>query len=157
MTRQLHHHIGGREQAGRSGRHGEVFDPASGQVAAQVPLADAGEVRAVVDAAQAAFPAWAATPPVQRARVMFRLRALVERDAEALARTITAEHGKTLSDARGEVTRGLEVVEFASGIPHLLKGEYSAEVGRGVDSWSERSPLGVVACSEWIVARARSP
>ncbi|MCR6687445.1 CoA-acylating methylmalonate-semialdehyde dehydrogenase [Pseudoxanthomonas sp.] len=145
MTRQLHHHIGGREQPGTGGRHGEVFDPATGQVAAHVPLADAGEVAAAVDAAQAAFPAWAATPPLQRARVMFRLRALVERDADALARTITAEHGKTISDARGEVTRGMEVVEFAAGIPHLLKGEFSAEVGRGVDSWSERAPLGVVA------------
>ena len=144
MTRHLHHFIAGREQAG-SGPHGEVFDPASGQVAARVPLADAGDVRAAVDAAQSAFPGWAATTPLQRARVMFRLRALIERDADALARTITAEHGKTLSDARGEVTRGLEVVEFASGIPHLLKGEYSAEVGRGVDSWSERTPLGVVA------------
>ncbi|AKC85818.1 CoA-acylating methylmalonate-semialdehyde dehydrogenase [Pseudoxanthomonas suwonensis] len=145
MTRQLHHHIGGRERPGSSGRHGDVYDPATGHVAAHVPLADAGDVRAAVDAARAAFPAWAATPPLQRARVLFRLRALIERDSDALARTITAEHGKTLSDARGEVTRGLEVVEFASGIPHLLKGEHSAEVGRGVDSWSERAPLGVVA------------
>ncbi|WP_372012619.1 CoA-acylating methylmalonate-semialdehyde dehydrogenase [Pseudoxanthomonas sp. 10H] len=144
MTRTLHHHIGGRPHAG-DGDHGEVFDPATGQVTARVPLAGSDDVRVAVDAAQAAFPAWAATPPLQRARVMFRLRALLERDADALARTITAEHGKTLSDARGEVTRGMEVVEFASGIPHLLKGEYSAEVGRGVDSWSERAPLGVVA------------
>ena len=145
MTRQLHHHIAGRERPGGGGHHGEVFDPATGQVAAHVPLADADDVRMAVDAAQAAFPAWAATPPLQRARVMFRLRALIERDADALARTITAEHGKTISDARGEVTRGMEVVEFAAGIPHLLKGEFSAEVGRGVDSWSERAPLGVVA------------
>ncbi|KAF1690437.1 CoA-acylating methylmalonate-semialdehyde dehydrogenase [Pseudoxanthomonas koreensis] len=145
MTRQLHHHVGGRERPGGDSRHGDVYDPATGQVSARVPLADAAEVRAAVDAAHAAFPAWAATPPLQRARVMFRLRALVERDADALARTITSEHGKTLSDARGEVTRGMEVIEFASGIPHLLKGEHSAEVGRGVDSWSERAPLGVVA------------
>src|SRR5690606_8295217 len=126
-------------------RHGEVFDPATGQVGAQVPLASIGEVRAAVDAAHGAFPAWAATPPLQRTRVMFRLRSLLERDADLLARMITAEHGKTLSDARGEVTRGMEVVEFAAGIPHLLKGEYSAAVGREVDSWSERVPLGVVA------------
>jgi malonate-semialdehyde dehydrogenase (acetylating)/methylmalonate-semialdehyde dehydrogenase len=145
MTRPLHHRIGGREHPGSDGRHGDVYDPATGQVSARVPLADAAEVRAAVDAAHAVFPAWAATPPLQRARVMFRLRALIERDAEALARTITSEHGKTLSDARGEVVRGMEVVEFASGIPHLLKGEHSAEVGRGVDSWSERAPLGVVA------------
>ncbi len=145
MTRQLHHYIGGQARPGTGGRHGDVFDPATGQVAAQVPLASGAEVGAAVDAAQAAFPAWAATPPLQRARVMFRLRALLERDADVLARLITAEHGKTLSDARGEVTRGMEVVEFSSGIPHLLKGEYSAAVGRDVDSWSERMPLGVVA------------
>ena len=144
MAVQLHHHIGGREVPG-TGPHGDVFDPATGQVAAQVPLGGAAEVAAAVDAAAAAFPGWAATTPLQRARVLFRLRGLIERDADALARTIVAEHGKTLSDARGEVTRGLEVVEFACGIPHLLKGEYSAEVGRGVDSWSERAPLGVVA------------
>jgi len=145
MTATLHHHIAGQPVAGRSGRLGPVFNPATGQVAAQVPLGDAGDVGAAVDAAQAAFPGWAATTPLQRARVMFRLRGLIERDADILARIITSEHGKTLSDARGEVTRGLEVVEFAAGIPHLLKGEFSAEVGRGVDSWSERAPLGVVA------------
>jgi methylmalonic acid semialdehyde dehydrogenase len=145
MTRQLHHYIAGQARPGAAGRHGEVFDPATGQVSAHVPLASGAEVRAAVDAAQAAFPGWAATPPLQRARVMFRLRALIERDADVLARLITSEHGKTLSDARGEVTRGMEVVEFAAGIPHLLKGEYSAAVGRDVDSWSERMPLGVVA------------
>src|SRR5690606_37204258 len=145
MTRQLHHYIAGQARPGAAGRHGEVFDPATGQVSAHVPLASGAEVRAAVDAAQAAFPGWAATPPLQRARVMFRLRALIERDADVLARLITSEHGKTLSDARGEVTRGMEVVEFAAGIPHLLKGEYSAAVGRDVDSWSERLPLGVVA------------
>ncbi|ADV27950.1 methylmalonate-semialdehyde dehydrogenase [Pseudoxanthomonas suwonensis 11-1] len=145
MTRQLHHYIAGQARPGAGGRNGEVFDPATGQVTAQVPLASTAEVRAAVDAAQAAFPAWAATPPLQRARVMFRLRALIERDADQLAKMITSEHGKTLSDARGEVTRGMEVVEFAAGIPHLLKGEYSASVGRDVDSWSERMPLGVVA------------
>ncbi|HET6397494.1 MAG TPA: aldehyde dehydrogenase family protein, partial [Pseudoxanthomonas sp.] len=143
MTK-LPHHIGGRAVPG-TGDHGEVFDPATGRATAQVPLGGAGEVRAAVDAAAAAFPAWAMTPPLQRARVMFRLRALIERDADTLARTIVSEHGKTLSDARGEVVRGMEVVEFACGIPHLLKGEHSSEVGRGVDSWSERAPLGVVA------------
>ncbi|WP_037060994.1 CoA-acylating methylmalonate-semialdehyde dehydrogenase [Pseudoxanthomonas suwonensis] len=145
QIRQLTHHIRGPVAAAPDARLSPVFDPSSGAVTAQVPLADAGQVRAAVDAAQAAFPAWAATPPLQRARVMFRLRALIERDADELARTITSEHGKTLSDARGEVTRGMEVVEFAAGIPHLLKGEHSPEVGRGVDSWSERAPLGVVA------------
>src|SRR5690606_5977820 len=145
MPGQLHLDIAGQARPAAAGRRGEVFDPATGQVSARVPRASGAEVRATVDAAQAAFPGWAATPPLQRARVMFRLRALLERDADLLARMVTAEHGKTLADARGEVTRGMEVVEFAAGIPHLLRGEYSASVGRDVDSWSERMPLGVVA------------
>ena len=133
MTRQLQHHIGGREQPGNSARYGDVFDPASGQVSARVPLAGADDVQAAVAAAQAAFPDWAATPPLQRARVMFRLRSLIERDADALARTITSEHGKTLADARGDVTRGLEVAEFCIGAPHLLKGEFTDSAGPSID------------------------
>jgi malonate-semialdehyde dehydrogenase (acetylating)/methylmalonate-semialdehyde dehydrogenase len=126
-------------------RHGEVFDPATGTASKRVPLASAEDVRAAVDAAAAAFPAWAATTPLNRARVMFRFKELLERHAGDLAAIITSEHGKVLSDARGEVTRGLEVVEFACGIPHLLKGEHSMNVGRDVDSWTEYSPLGVAA------------
>ena len=140
------HWIAGAAQPARAGeRRADVYDPARGRVVAQVPLADAAQVEAAVAAARAAFPGWAATPPLQRARVLFRFRALLERDADALAAAITREHGKTLADARGELTRGMEVVEFACGIPHLLKGEHSSEVGRGVDSWSELAPLGVVA------------
>ena len=126
-------------------RHADVFDPATGQVTKRVPLASADDVRAAVDAAAAAFPNWAATTPLNRARVMFKFKELLERHADDLAAIITSEHGKVLSDAKGEVTRGLEVVEFACGIPHLLKGEHSMNVGRDVDSWSEYAPLGVVA------------
>ena len=145
MTETLSHFIQGRKVAGDGGRHGEVFDPATGAVSAHVPLASASDVRSAVDAAAAAFPAWAETTPLNRARVMFRFKELLERHATDLARIITSEHGKVLSDARGEVTRGLEVVEFACGIPHLLKGEHSMNVGRDVDSWSEYAPLGVAA------------
>ena len=143
--RRIPHFIHGQPRDGTSGRWGEVFDPATGAVQAQVALASADEVSAAVAAAQAAFPAWAATPPLARARVLFRYKALLEEHAGELAAAITAEHGKVLADARGEVTRGIEVVEFACGAPQLLKGEHSMDVGRDVDSWSEYSPLGVVA------------
>ena len=143
--RRIPHFIHGQPRDGTSGRWGEVFDPATGAVQAQVALASADEVSAAVAAAQAAFPAWAATPPLARARVLFRYKALLEEHAGELAAAITAEHGKVLADARGEVTRGIEVVEFACGAPQLLKGEHSTDVGRDVDSWSEYSPLGVVA------------
>ncbi|MBX3711458.1 MAG: CoA-acylating methylmalonate-semialdehyde dehydrogenase [Lysobacter sp.] len=138
------HHIAG-QAIDTSSRHADVFDPATGAVARRVALASVDDVRTAVDAAQAAFPGWAATTPLNRARVMFRFKELLERHAGDLAAIITSEHGKVLSDARGEVTRGLEVVEFACGIPHLLKGEHSMNVGRDVDSWSEYAPLGVVA------------
>jgi len=139
------HFVAGLENEGRSGHDAPVFDPATGRIAARVPLANVDEVGEAVAAAAAAFPAWAATPPHVRARVLFRLRDLVEHHADRLAAIITAQHGKTLSDARGELTRGLEVVEFACGVPQLLKGEYSELVGRGVDAVSMRQPLGVVA------------
>ncbi|TXH66732.1 MAG: CoA-acylating methylmalonate-semialdehyde dehydrogenase [Lysobacteraceae bacterium] len=138
------HHIGG-QKVERGGRYGDVFDPANGAATKRVPLACVDIVREAVDAAIAAAPAWAETTPLNRARVMFRFKELLERHAGDLAAIITAEHGKVLSDARGEVTRGLEVVEFACGIPHLLKGEHSMNVGRDVDSWTESAPLGVVA------------
>ena len=141
----IHHYIGGREIAGRSGRFGDVFNPALGIVARRVAFASAGEVGEAIAAAQAAFPAWAATPPLRRARVMFKLKELLERDADKLAQLISSEHGKVVSDARGEVQRGLEVVEFACGIPQLLKGEFTEQVGTGIDSWSVRQPLGVCA------------
>jgi len=145
MPDTLHHFIDGRRQAGDSGRTAPVYDPALGDVSHLVPLASAEETRAAIASARAALPGWAATTPLRRARVMFRFRDLLERHRPELAALITREHGKLLSDAEGEVTRGLEVVEFACGIPHLLKGEHSENVGTGVDSWSLRQPVGVCA------------
>jgi len=145
QIREIHHWIDGREVAGNSGRAGEVYDPARGEVSGRVGYASAAEAGHAIAAAHAAFPAWAATPPLRRARMMFKFKELIERDMDKLAALISSEHGKVVSDARGEVTRGLEVVEFACGIPHLLKGEYSEQVGTGVDSYSVRQPLGVCA------------
>ncbi len=145
MTRTIPHFINGKTVEGTSKRFGDVFNPATGEVQARVALANAGEVDGAVKAAARAFPAWAQTTPLQRARLLFRFKSLVEANAEKLAATITAEHGKVLNDSRGSVTRGLEVVEFACGIPHLLKGEFSENVGTNVDSWTIRQPLGVCA------------
>src|SRR3954468_8805870 len=142
---EIGHFIAGKRVAGSSGRFGEVFNPASGEISGRVALADASEVDKTVAAAVAAWRAWAATPPLRRARVMFKLKELLERDRKEISAIITAEHGKVLSDADGEVQRGLEVVEFACGIPHLLKGEFTEAVGTGIDAWSIRQPLGVVA------------
>jgi malonate-semialdehyde dehydrogenase (acetylating)/methylmalonate-semialdehyde dehydrogenase len=122
-----------------------VVNPATGTVSSHVLMSDAAAVNAAVEAAAAAGETWSQIPPHVRARVMFRFRDLVERHADRIAELITAEHGKTLDDARGEIQRGLEVVEFACGIPHLLKGEHSEQVGRGIDSYSLHQPLGVVA------------
>ncbi|MBV9250649.1 MAG: CoA-acylating methylmalonate-semialdehyde dehydrogenase, partial [Acetobacteraceae bacterium] len=143
--REIGHFIAGKPVAGVNGRFGDVFTPASGEPAARVALAGAEEVNKAVAAAVAAWPAWANTPPLRRARVLFKLKELLERDRKELSAIITAEHGKVLSDADGEVQRGLEVVEFACGIPHLLKGEFTDMVGTGIDAWSIRQPLGVVA------------
>ncbi|RAS19808.1 methylmalonate-semialdehyde dehydrogenase [acylating] [Microvirgula sp. AG722] len=142
---EIPHYIAGQRTTGRGVRRGDVYNPAWGEVTARLCLADAGDVDAAVAAAQAAWPAWAETPPLKRARVMFRFKEILEREAPALAALISTEHGKTVPDALGEVTRGLEVVEFACGIPQLLKGEYCDQVGTGVDSYNLRQPLGVVA------------
>ncbi len=143
--RTVQNWIGGQAHEASGAPWGEVFDPATGEVQAQVALGGAREVDAAVRSAAEAAPAWAAQTPLTRARVLFRLRELIERDAEAISALITSEHGKLLSDARGEVTRGLEVVEFMCGIPHLLRGDFTEQVGRGIDSYSMRQPLGVVA------------
>ena len=145
QIRSIPHVIGGREVAGTSGRHADVFNPATGKVTGKVGLANEADVATAVDAAAAAFPAWAATPPLKRARVMFAFKQLLDQHHDELAMTITTEHGKVFTDARGEVTRGIEVVEFACGIPQLLKGEYTEQIGTGIDSWSLRQPLGVCA------------
>jgi malonate-semialdehyde dehydrogenase (acetylating) / methylmalonate-semialdehyde dehydrogenase len=143
QTIHIGHYIAGRRQASESGRTSPVFNPATGAVSAQVALADRRELDAAVAAAQAAFPAWSATSPLRRARVMFKFKALMEQHADQLAAMITAEHGKVFTDARGEVTRGIEVVEFACGIPQMLKGEYTEQVGGGIDAWTMRQALGV--------------
>ncbi|MFN3459800.1 CoA-acylating methylmalonate-semialdehyde dehydrogenase [Oceanibaculum indicum] len=145
MTKTLQHYVNGAPLDGTSGRFSDVFNPATGEVQARVPLATPAELDKVVAAAQAAFPAWAAATPLRRARVMFKFKELIEKNMDRLAAAITAEHGKTFPDAQGEVTRGLEVVEFACGIPQLLKGEYTEQVGGGIDAWTIRQPLGVVA------------
>ena len=145
MTGTIHHFFGGRAMEGQSGRTSEVFNPATGEISALVSLASASEVDAAVDVAKQAFPAWAATPALTRARVMFKFKELLEQNRDRLVEMISREHGKVRADAAGEVTRGLEVVEFACGIPHLLKGEFNENVGTGVDCYSVRQPLGVVA------------
>jgi len=145
VTVSLHHFINGKAVKGHGTRSAPVYNPATGEVRGEVALAGAADTRAAISAAQEAFPAWAATTPLRRARILFRFRDLVEKHKSELAALITMEHGKLLSDAEGEVTRGMEVVEFACGIPHLLKGEHSENVGTGVDSWSLRQPLGVCA------------
>jgi len=142
---RIPHYINGQCVAGGAGRTSPVYNPASGRQTGELALADAALVDAAVAAASAAFPAWSQTPPIRRARVLFKLRELVEAHADRLAAQLTAEHGKTHGDALGEVTRGLEVIEFACGIPQLLKGEHTENVGGQIDAWSMRQPLGVVA------------
>lgn len=142
--KEIPHFIDGRPHRAGS-RKTDVFNPATGEIAGSVILAAPEDVRAAIRSARAAFPAWAATPPLKRARVMLKFRELLEKHAAELAAIITAEHGKVLSDAAGEVQRGIEVVEFASGIPHLIKGEYSENAGTNIDTYSIRQPLGVCA------------
>ena len=144
MTLQLTHYINGQHSAA-STRTQATFDPATGQQRGEVSLASVSEVEQAIAHAKAAFPAWAATTPLNRARVLFKYKALLEAHANELAELITREHGKVFDDAKGELTRGIEVVEFACGIPHLLKGEHSEQVGGGVDAWSLNQALGVVA------------
>ncbi|MDX2288051.1 MAG: CoA-acylating methylmalonate-semialdehyde dehydrogenase [Hyphomicrobiaceae bacterium] len=145
MTAVIPHFVGGSPYAGSSGRFGDVYWPMTGEVAARVALADAADVRVAVISARQAQPAWAAMNPQKRARVMMAFVGLINRDIDKLATALAREHGKTLPDARGDIQRGLEVAEFAVGIPHLLKGEFSESVGPGIDMHSLRQPLGVVA------------
>ena len=142
---QINHFIHGQAVAGRGERFGPVFNATTGEQYAQVPLASADEVREAIASAQKAFPAWAAESPLTRARVMFRYKELIERNMDELSALLSTEHGKVQSDAKGSIIRGLEVVEFACGIPHLMKGEFSPNVSGGIDLYSMRQPLGVVA------------
>ncbi|HSC60751.1 MAG TPA: CoA-acylating methylmalonate-semialdehyde dehydrogenase [Rhizomicrobium sp.] len=143
--KELSHFIAGQTVKGTSGRFGDVFNPATGEVQAKVALASRAEMRKAVDAALKVFPEWAAVNPQRRARVMFNFKSLVEKNMDQLARMLSDEHGKVLADARGDVQRGLEVIEFSCGIPHLQKGEYTEGAGPGIDIYSMRQPLGVVA------------
>jgi malonate-semialdehyde dehydrogenase (acetylating)/methylmalonate-semialdehyde dehydrogenase len=143
--REIGHFVGGKAVKGTSGRFADVFDPNTGEVQAKVALAKHSEVEHAIANAEAAQPAWAATNPQRRARVMFKFLELIQKEYDDLARLLSSEHGKTFPDAKGDIQRGLEVVEFACGIPHLLKGEFSDSAGPGTDLYSLRQPLGVVA------------
>ena len=145
MSKELSHYVNGRHVAGTGGRFGDVYNPATGEVAARVPLASAADTAAVIQAAAAAFPAWRDTPPLRRATILFRFKELLDSHLDELAQLVALEHGKVINDARGSVTRGIEVVEFACGAPQLLKGTFSENVGTNVDSHSVRQPVGVCA------------
>ena len=143
--REITHFVDGGARTGASGRYGDVFDPNTGAVQACVALANAAEIDAAVQAAQRAQAAWAATNPQRRARVLFEFKRLVEARMDELANLLSSEHGKVVADSKGDIQRGLEVIEFACGIPHALKGEYTEGAGPGLDVYSMRQPLGVVA------------
>jgi len=144
MLRDIDHFIAG-EAYQSSGRTGDVFDPNRGEVQAKVKLGTAADLQKAVDAAKAAQPGWAATNPQRRARIMFRFRELVEAHMDELAELLSSEHGKVIADSRGDVMRGLEVIEYACGIPQALKGEYTVGAGPGIDVYSMRQPLGIGA------------
>ncbi|WP_375420763.1 aldehyde dehydrogenase family protein, partial [uncultured Sphingomonas sp.] len=147
--RIIDHHIVGNPSdsgaGGGGGRTGEIFDPNTGKVQASVTLGTQADLDRAVVAAQAAQPAWAATNPQRRARVMFAFKALVEANMDELARLLSSEHGKVIADSKGDIQRGLEVIEFCCGIPHVLKGEYTQGAGPGIDVYSMRQPLGIGA------------
>ncbi|HAV51373.1 MULTISPECIES: CoA-acylating methylmalonate-semialdehyde dehydrogenase [unclassified Brevundimonas] len=143
--RDIHHFINGQSVTGTSGRFGDVFNPNTGEVQARVQLATESEMDRAVQAAQAAFEGWSSVNPQRRARVMFEFKRLVEANMDSLAEMLSAEHGKVIADSKGDVQRGLEVIEFACGIPHAVKGEYTWGAGPGIDVYSMRQPLGVVA------------
>ena len=142
---RISHWIGGRSVAGTSGREGDVYDPATGRLAKHVDFASSDEVAAAVAAARAAFPAWRATSLSKRPDILFKIRNLVDQRRHELAAHLTAEHGKVPSDALGEIARGLENLEFACGIPNLLKGGFTEQASTGIDVYQIRQPLGVVA------------
>ena len=143
--RNVQHFIDGQHIDGASGRFSDIYNPNTGAVQARVALASESEVTSAIDAAQSAFPKWAATNPQRRARVMYRFKQLVEENIDELAELLSSEHGKVIADSKGDVQRGLDVVEFACGVPHLQKGEYTEGAGPGIDVYSMRQPLGVTA------------
>ena len=143
--REVGHFIGGKAVPGGSGRSGDVFNPNTGEVQAKVAFASKSEAEQAIANAEAAQPAWAATNPQRRARVLFKFLELAQKEFDSLAKLLSSEHGKTIADSKGDIQRGLEVVEFACGIPHLLKGEFTEGAGPSIDLYSLRQPLGVVA------------
>ena len=143
--RDIVHYISGKSVKGAGTRFGDVFDPNTGKVQARVQPATASDLEAAIESAKAAQPGWAATNPQRRARVMFEFKRLLEANMDELAHLLSSEHGKVIADSKGDIQRGLEVIEFACGIPHLLKGEYTTGAGPGIDVYSMRSPLGIVA------------
>jgi malonate-semialdehyde dehydrogenase (acetylating)/methylmalonate-semialdehyde dehydrogenase len=144
-TAEVAHFVAGKNFRGDGRRTQSVYNPATGAVAREVRLAEASDVEAAVSNASAAFAKWSATPPIRRARVMFKFLELMNRHRDELAAILTAEHGKVFSDAQGEVSRGIDIIEFACGAPQLLKGDHTDQVSTGIDNWTLRQPLGVVA------------
>ena len=141
----IEHYVGGKKFSGESKKTGKVFNPATGEQSAEVKLASMSDLNQAVKIANIAFIEWSIKPPLQRARILFKFKELIEKNSDELTKIIVSEHGKVYEGARGSLTRGLEVVEFACGIPQLLKGEFTENVGTNVDSWSLRQPLGVCA------------
>ena len=141
----IHHFVGGKSFSGNSNRTSKVFDPATGEQSALVKLASIKDVNDAISNSLKAYESWSNKPPLQRARIMFKFKELIEKNSDELTKIIVSEHGKVYEDAKGSLTRGLEVVEFACGIPQMLKGEFTESVGSNVDSWSIRQPLGVCA------------
>ena len=141
----IEHFIDGKKTKGSSKKTYKVYNPATGEEISEVNLASKSDVDLAVEKAKKAFVDWSKKPPAQRARVIFKFKELIEKNSDEIAKLIVLEHGKVYEDAKGSLTRGLEVVEFACGIPHLLKGEFTENVGTDVDSWSIRQPLGVCA------------
>ena len=141
----IEHFIDGKITKGSSKKKSKVFNPATGEQTAEVNLASKDDINLAVEKAKIAFLDWSRKPPAQRARILFKFKELIEKNSDELTKLIVSEHGKVYEDAKGSLTRGLEVVEFACGIPHLLKGEFTENVGTDVDSWSIRQPLGVCA------------
>ena len=141
----IEHYIGGKIVTGSSSRKGKVFNPATGTQESEVLLASKSDLDLAVQKAKQSFESWSNTPPLQRARIIFKYKELIEKNSDLLTKLIVSEHGKVYEDAKGSLTRGLEVVEFACGIPQMLKGEFTENVGTNIDSWSIRQPLGVCA------------
>ena len=141
----IKHFVDGQKFSGSSKRVGMVFNPATGEQSSNVNLANSEDLNEAVDSAKKAYEPWSNTTPIQRARVIFKFKELIEKNSEELTKIIVSEHGKVYEDAKGSLIRGLEIVEFACGIPQMLKGEFTENVGTNVDSWSIRQPLGICA------------